>query len=151
MTQLALPPLRAEDSQTVVQAVPGSAQLSVALRQQIVARAAGNPFFVEELAWHAVEHGLSATPLHVPETVQAVLSARIDRLPSAAKRLLQTAAVIGMEVPLRLLQAIAEQPEERLLQSLVSLTELSTALALYRARAMTFWVPQVEVALAQIG
>jgi tetratricopeptide (TPR) repeat protein len=47
----------------------------------------------------------------VPSTVQAVLAARIDRLPPEEKRLLQTAAVIGTEVPLPLLQAIAELPE----------------------------------------
>ena len=49
--------------------------------------------------------------LQVPATVQAVLAARIDRLPPEEKRLLQTAAVIGTEVPLPLLQAIAELPE----------------------------------------
>ena len=52
--------------------------------------------------------------IQVPATVQAVLAARIDRLPPEEKRLLQTAAVIGTEVPLPLLQAIAELPEEAL-------------------------------------
>ena len=46
--------------------------------------------------------------MQVPATVQAVLAARIDRLPPEEKRLLQTAAVIGTEVPLPLLQAIAD-------------------------------------------
>ena len=50
--------------------------------------------------------------IQVPATVQAVLAARIDRLPPEEKRLLQTAAVIGTEVPLPLLQAIAELPED---------------------------------------
>ena len=48
----------------------------------------------------------------MPATVQAVLAARIDRLPPEEKRLLQTAAVIGNEIPLPLLQTIAELPEE---------------------------------------
>jgi hypothetical protein len=52
--------------------------------------------------------------IQVPATVQAVLAARIDRLPSEEKRLLQTAAVIGTEVPLPLLQVIAELPEAAL-------------------------------------
>ena len=52
--------------------------------------------------------------LQVPATVQAVLAARIDRLPPEDKRLLQTAAVIGTEVPWPLLQAIADVPEEAL-------------------------------------
>src|SRR5262249_44101198 len=52
--------------------------------------------------------------LQVPATVQAVLAARIDRLPPEEKRLLQTAAVIGTEVPFALLQAIIELSEEGL-------------------------------------
>ena len=51
--------------------------------------------------------------LQVPATVQAVLTARIDRLPAEDKRLLQTAAVIGTEVPWPLLQAIADLPRRR--------------------------------------
>ena len=50
--------------------------------------------------------------IQVPATVQAVLAARIDRLPPEDKRLLQTAAVIGKDVPFALLQAIAELPED---------------------------------------
>jgi tetratricopeptide (TPR) repeat protein len=60
--------------------------------------------------------------------VQAVLAARIDRLPQDEKRLLQTAAVIGTEVPFALLQAIAELPEEVLHRGL---THLQTAEFLY--------------------
>ena len=50
----------------------------------------------------------------MPATVQAVLAARIDRLPPEEKRLLQSAAVIGKDVPFALLQAIADQSEEEL-------------------------------------
>jgi predicted ATPase len=53
--------------------------------------------------------------------VQAVLAARIDRLPPVEKYLLQTAAVIGTEVPLPLLQAIAELPEADLHRGLAHL------------------------------
>ena len=59
--------------------------------------------------------------LQVPATVQAVLAARIDRLPPEAKWLLQTAAVIGHEVPLALLQAVAELPEATLHRGLAHL------------------------------
>ncbi len=69
--------------------------------------------------------------LQVPATVQAVLAARIDRLPPEDKRLLQTAAVIGTEVPWPLLQAIADGPEETLHQGL---TRLQAAEFLYEAR-----------------
>ena len=54
----------------------------------------------------------------MPATVEAVLAARIDRLPPEEKRLLQTAAVIGKDVPFALLQAIAETPEDALRASL---------------------------------
>jgi class 3 adenylate cyclase/DNA-binding winged helix-turn-helix (wHTH) protein/tetratricopeptide (TPR) repeat protein len=140
VTQLALPPLRAEDSEVVLQAVPGTAHLPAALRQQLIAHGAGNPFFIEELAWHAVEHGGALTPMAVPETVHAVLAARIDQLPPEAKTLLQTAAVIGPEVPVPLVQALAEFPEDALQQGLVHLqaAELFYETRLFPARAFTF-------------
>src|SRR5439155_16057551 len=61
-------------------------------------------------------------------TVQAVLAARIDRLAPEEKRLLQTAAVVGTEVPFSLLQAIAELPEDALHRGL---THLQAAEFLY--------------------
>jgi predicted ATPase len=60
----------------------------------------------------------AAESIRVPATVQAVLAARIDRLPPEQKGLLQTAAVIGAEVPFSLLQAITGQPEEALRRTL---------------------------------
>ena len=59
-----------------------------------------------------------STTIQVPATVQAMLAARIDRLPPEDKRLLQAAAVIGKDVPFALLQAIAELPEEALRRGL---------------------------------
>jgi predicted ATPase len=138
VTQLALPPLRAEESQAIVATVPDTAQLSVAQCQQIIAHGMGNPFFVEELAWHAVEHGLAATP--VPETVHAVLAARLDRLPAAAKALLQTAAVIDLEVPGPLVQAMAELPEAALHRGLahVQAAEFLSETRLFPEQVYTF-------------
>jgi predicted ATPase len=69
--------------------------------------------------------------LPVPATVQAVLAARIDRLPPEDKRLLQTAAVIGSEVPGPLLQAIADTSDEALCRSLA---QLQAAEFLYETR-----------------
>jgi predicted ATPase len=73
--------------------------------------AAGNPFFLGELTWSVVEHGNADGPLRIPNTIEGVLAARIDRLPPAAKRLLQLAAVIGTEVTYPLLRALAGVPE----------------------------------------
>ena len=102
-----------------MQALLGDDPSLAPLKQLLIARTEGNPFFLEESVRTLVETGVlvgepgayrlaQALPtIQVPATVQAVLAARIDRLPPEDKRLLQTAAVIGTEVPLPLLQAIA--------------------------------------------
>ena len=59
--------------------------------------------------------------LEIPATVQGVLAARIDRLSAEDKRLLQTAAVVGKDVPIALLQAIVEDPEDQLKAGLAAL------------------------------
>ena len=69
----------------------------------------------------AYHHGKPLNRLQVHATVQAVLAARIDRLPAEEKRLLQNAAVIGTDVPLSLLRTIADFPEEVLHRGLAHL------------------------------
>jgi predicted ATPase len=113
-TQLSLQRLTPSDSTTMIQAALTNEQVPEALTQQILARADGNPLFLEELTRIAVERGDHRLPLAVPATIHAVLSARIDRLPTTEKRVLQLAAVIGSEVPLVNLQAISELPKETL-------------------------------------
>src|SRR5262249_36091438 len=78
--------------------------------------------------------------LQVPATVQALLAARLDRLPPEDKRLLQTAAVIGTEVPWSLLQAIADTSDEALYRSLAHLqaAEFLYEISLFPERAYTF-------------
>src|SRR5262249_26736503 len=82
----------------------------------------------------------SLPTIQVPATVQAVLAARIDRLPPEEKQLLQAAAVIGSEVPLLLLQAIAELPEAALHRGLAHLqaAEFLYETRLFPERAYTF-------------
>jgi tetratricopeptide (TPR) repeat protein len=108
----------------------------------LIQRTEGNPFFLEESVRTLVETGglvgelgayrvAHALPtLQVPATVQAVLAARIDRLSLAEKHLLQTAAVIGMEVPRSLIEAVGELPNETLR---LGLTHLQDAEFLYEA------------------
>jgi class 3 adenylate cyclase/tetratricopeptide (TPR) repeat protein len=117
-TQLALPGLTPSESLVVVRSVSRMAPLPERLAQEIVARAAGNPFFLEELTRSAVEEGGGDAALAIPDTVQAVLGARIDRLPPAEKRLIQTIAVIGKDAPVPLLRAVAALSEEVLYRSL---------------------------------
>ena len=139
-TQMALPRLSPRDSLAMLQSVPQAAQLPVPLQQAIVAKAAGNPFFVEELAWAAVAHGDPTGTLPLPDTIEAVLAARIDRLPQEAKRLLQIAAVIGIEVPVPLLHRLAGRPEEALQRGLAHLqaTELLYETRLFPDPVYTF-------------
>ena len=125
-TQLRLDPLPSASTDEFLQALLGDAPSLASLKQLLIARTEGNPFFLEESVRTLVETEVlvgmpgayrlaQAVPsIQVPATVQAVMAARIDRLPPEEKRLLQTAAVIGMEVSLPLLQAIAELPEETL-------------------------------------
>src|SRR5215510_1219546 len=89
-------------------------------------RTEGNPFFAEESVRSLVETGvlvgekgayrpgLRIDEIRIPNTIQNVLADRIDRLPVAQKHLLQTAAVIGVIFPFRLLRSVAELPEDEL-------------------------------------
>jgi class 3 adenylate cyclase/tetratricopeptide (TPR) repeat protein len=132
-TQLRLDPLPPASANELLLALLGDAPSLAPLTQLLITRTQGNPFFLEEsvrtLAETQVlvgERGAyrlaKALPsIQVPATVQAVLAARIDRLPPEEKQLLQTAAVIGTEVLLPLLQVIAELPEDALYRSLAYL------------------------------
>ncbi|HEY2996801.1 MAG TPA: adenylate/guanylate cyclase domain-containing protein [Methylomirabilota bacterium] len=109
-TQLVLPRLNDDESFTLVAEVVTRTQLPDNLVQAIVARADGNPFFLEELARSVADDGAPEPALSVPDSLRAVLSARIDRLPDGPKRLLQTAAVLGREFPRDLLDAVWNGP-----------------------------------------
>lgn len=109
-TQLAIHRLVPRESLTLVQSVWPHTQLPDSLLQEILARGEGNPFFLEELTRTVAESGELPPHTAVPNTIQGVLMARIDRLPEIPKRLLQTAAVIGRDFPLRLLKVVWEEP-----------------------------------------
>ena len=102
--QLPLRPLSPADSRDVVRSA--RADLEDPLTEVIVAKADGNPLFLEQLALHAGEARATGSVDLVPNTIRDVVMARIDRLPEEAKHLLQTAAVIGREFSDRLLRAV---------------------------------------------
>ena len=118
-TQLALSRLKSNDSVTLVQSIPAPAPLSDDGMNRIVEKAQGNPFFLEELTW-SVSAGQEDTPA-IPETVQAVLAARIDQLVPLDKQTLQIAAVVGADMPIGLLRAIDGSSEDELQRCLVRL------------------------------
>ena len=142
-TQIRLDPLPPARADELLQALMGTDSSLAALTPLLIARTEGNPFFLEESVQTLVETQVLAgergayrlaqplASLQMPATVLAVLAARIDRLPPEEKRLLQTAAVIGNEVPLSLLQVIAELPEESLQRDLA---HLQAAEFLYETR-----------------
>jgi len=150
--QLRLDPLPPASADEFLQALLGNDRSVGPLRPLLIARTGGNPFFLEESVRTLVETGMLvgtrsayrlAQPLaglQMPATVQAVLAARIDRLPPEEKRVLQTAAVIGTEVPLPLLQAIAELPETDLQRGVAHLqaAEFLYETRLFPERAFTF-------------
>jgi class 3 adenylate cyclase/tetratricopeptide (TPR) repeat protein len=151
-TQLRLTPLPTASADGLLQALLGDDPSLVPLKQLVIERTEGNPFFLEESVRALIETGglvgergayRLAKPLEsmqAPATVQVILAARIDRLPLEEKGLLQTAAVIGHEVSLPLLQAIADLPEEVLHRSLTHLqaTELLYETRLFPECAYTF-------------
>jgi class 3 adenylate cyclase/tetratricopeptide (TPR) repeat protein len=141
--QLRIDPLPPESAEDLLTALLGDGEGLEALKQGLIAQTQGNAFFLEEgvrtlVETHVLEgergaYRLAKAPsdVTVPATVQAVLAARIDRLGAEDKRLLQAAAVIGHEVPLALLQAIADEPEEAVQRGLA---HLQAAEFLYEAR-----------------
>ena len=110
-----------------------------ALKQLILAKTDGTPFFMEEVMQEFVEQeilirvgaGLSLpeenaessapTEVHIPPTVQGVLAARIDRLTPQEKELLQQLAVIGRQFPVSLVKRVVARPEDELQRTLSSL------------------------------
>ena len=141
--QLRIDPLPPETAEELLLAALGDDASLQSLKQLLIERTEGNPFFMEESVRTLVETKVLAGErgkyrltgsleiTRVPATVHAVLAARIDRLALEEKRLLQSAAVIGKDVPFGLLHAIAELSEEELRRDL---GHLQAAEFLYETR-----------------
>lgn len=144
-SQLRLEPLGTENADRLLRELLGDDPDLRDLRRQLIERTGGTPLFLEESVRALVETGaLAGAPgayratrsietMQIPSTVHAVLAARIDRLPAPQKSLLQTAAVIGQNVPLELLQPVTGLDRETL-QGL--LAELQAAEFLYQTRLL---------------
>jgi class 3 adenylate cyclase/tetratricopeptide (TPR) repeat protein len=141
-TQIRLDPLSPESAEGFLESLLGEESSLLPLKRLLIDRTEGNPFFMEESVRSLVETQVlvgargayrlaRALPEgHVPVTVQAVLAARIDRLAPEDKRLLQTASVIGGDMPFALLLAVSELPEDALR---TGLARLQTAELLYES------------------
>src|SRR5262245_52883065 len=121
-TQVALQRLAPEDSARIIRGVLGADQGPSALEDLIVAKAEGNPFFLEELARAVRENGGTLPPVGVPDTIQEVLLARIGRLPPEDRELLQMGAVVGKDVSVAVVQALGSLRDDALQGALTRLT-----------------------------
>ena len=140
-TQLRLDPLTPEGTAELLRRLLGDDDSLRLLEQLVTDRTEGNALFVEETVRTLVETDVisgipgayrltgSVETIQVPATVQALLAARIDRLPPEDRQLLQSAAVIGRDVPLGLLHTLARSGEEEALQA--GLQRLQAAEFLY--------------------
>jgi class 3 adenylate cyclase/tetratricopeptide (TPR) repeat protein len=156
--QIRLDPLAAASAEALLDALLGDDRELAPLRSLLIARTEGNPFFLEESVRALAETGVlggqrgayrlvrAGQIVQLPATVQALLAARIDRLPPDDKSLLQSASVIGTTVPLTLLRAIAERPGDDLA---ARLAELQSAEFIYETRLFPEAEYQFKHALTQ--
>jgi class 3 adenylate cyclase/tetratricopeptide (TPR) repeat protein len=133
VTELLLDPLPAETAHALVDALLGPDPALTPLKQRLVEHTEGNPFFLEESVEALMEtHALAGNrgkyrlvkpvaSIQIPDRVQAVVAARIDRLPATGKSFLQASAAIGHDVPVALLQAVVDLPEDALMHGLADL------------------------------
>jgi len=122
--RIGLDQLTLKSSAELVEAILGRGEVAPEIRDLILNRAAGNPLFMEELTHTLLENGsiqkkenqyvLMRNPsdLQVPDTIQGIIAARMDRLEENLKKIMQVASVIGREFAFRILQAISGMREE---------------------------------------
>lgn len=134
--EIRLDELRDEDITALTRDLIGDHPTTLALRDRIVERSGGNPFFAEELIRSLVDGGvLDGRPGHyeavgdpptetLPATVQAVIGARIDRLRPADKEVLQVGATIGREFPLSVLTEVTRATPTELGDTLTRLSQV---------------------------
>jgi class 3 adenylate cyclase len=115
-----LSPLTVEESGQLLDNLLESNDLPAKMRQLIISKAEGNPFYVEEVIRSLIDSGAVARAengrgwvttagiddITIPDTLQGVIMARIDRLNAETKRILQVAAVIGRTFPYRVLARV---------------------------------------------
>jgi predicted ATPase len=142
-TQIRLDPLGPESADVLLTAVLGDDPALPPLKRQLIQLTEGNPLFLEETVRNLVETGMLVgalgrrrptrprETLAIPPTAEAVLAARIDRLSAEDKRLVQAAAVIGIEVPCALLVAVTKHDANAVR---ATLARLQAAELLYETR-----------------
>ena len=120
LTEVRLEPLSIDDSRALVANLLRIESLPAETRESVLAKAEGNPFFVEEVIRMLIDSGAivregdrwianeSATRIAIPDTIHGLLLARIDRLPQETKRTLRVASVIGRQFGVSVLERLVE-------------------------------------------
>ncbi|MBN1179117.1 MAG: tetratricopeptide repeat protein [Anaerolineae bacterium] len=119
-TELWLRPLSEQAADELVSNLLGGREVPLRIRQLLLFRGGGNPLFIEELLTSMIDQGwlvlrngawamIHAEEFQIPETVQGIIQARVDRLDEWSKRVLQVAACIGQRFPYDLLATTARQ------------------------------------------
>ncbi|MBR1267728.1 AAA family ATPase [Bradyrhizobium sp. AUGA SZCCT0222] len=156
--QISMPSLGPAEATSLLQDRLGNDTSLALLTRNIVARAQGNPFFIEELVNALVERGdfegeegayrlkggIDAIPL--PSTVQAVIAARIDRLEEDAKQVLEVASVIGREISISVLESVCGLDQSGLSQAVQRLrrSELLYDVPPFEQRLVAFRHPLIQ-------
>jgi class 3 adenylate cyclase/tetratricopeptide (TPR) repeat protein len=123
-SQIGLDQLPTRTSTELIQSILEKGEMVPELKELILSRAAGNPLFMEELTHSLLENGSiqkknhqyvlssKASDIQVPDTIQGIIAARMDRLEDNLKRTMQVASVIGRDFAFRILQTITGMREE---------------------------------------
>jgi len=123
-TEISLQKLHPRESRRLVQELLAIDNLPESVRGVILSKSEGNPFFIEEVIRSLIERGLvyrdddrwkareDIVELEVPDTIQSVVLARVDRLEAEAKHVLQCASVIGRLFKHRLLEHLTQKQQE---------------------------------------
>jgi class 3 adenylate cyclase/predicted ATPase len=122
--KIGLNQLTVESSGELVQAILEEGEVGPEIRELILNRTSGNPLYMEELTHSLLENGSiqkkdhrfflsgKATEVEIPDTIQGIIAARMDRLEDNLKRTMQVASVIGRDFAFRILQMITGLREE---------------------------------------
>ncbi len=123
-TQISVGQLSTDASADLLKAILGEGEIVPELRELILSRTSGNPLFVEEFTQTLLANGsisrkderyilsVKASDIQVPDTIQGIIAARMDRLEDNLKRTMQVASVIGRNFAYRVLKTITGMSEE---------------------------------------
>jgi len=153
-TPVVLKPLDGPNTEDIVKSITGASHLPKGLGELIYERSGGNPLFIEEICYSLIEEGLvvvkdgkasltqSLVNLSLPDSVQAIIRTRLDRLDSHAKEALGLASVIGRVFGQRVL--------ERIYSARVELSESLEALKAFEVIQQTRVLPEAEFSFRHV-